>query len=586
MKRAEGRAAPKAKKRAETTKDTAKKKKSTPKAPERRSAEPEPGERVEQILVSAIEADPDQPRRHFDTREIEDSIEVDEHGDPVEGRGIRVPVIVRRVGEGFRLIEGERRWRSARAKGLRFLPAIVRDIPADRVLEEQVVMGISTRALRPLEIADALARLRATGGRRRPSAEDLALRVGLASPRLVHRYLALAGLVPEARAALDEGAIDVSAAFLLAALGADQQPEALRAVRVNPRYAREVIRERFHLRLASAPFDISDETLPGGTCGACVHNTQQQRELWVDEDKESEARCTKASCHKDKIEESWRRRAAMAMEAGVKAVDGEEAKKIFPWGYSHEPKDGSGLVSLSAECPHDYQAADEEKREARTWGQVLGVRPSMLVKLESGEVREVITREEAIEALRAQGLEKEAAAEQEEADAEADAGGDAPSDDRNSHRGSSKEHRAVKAADERATARAADVLFESFGAGVALWRFLVVVLVLEEDEFGDLKKFAAKRGIEAEDEDDMFSRVMEWAKKASAEDARRAMFDRAIELSGSMNLQGYSLTDIMGRAGVDLVQLCNEERAAEGLPLLPHPEERAAPLGKRAGGKR
>src|SRR4030095_6361857 len=84
------------------------------------SSTPTDGETLMQIRVDQVEANPNQPRKSFDSNALE------ELSVSIRSSGLIQPVVVRRQGSGFQLIAGERRWRAARHAGLTQTPAIVR----------------------------------------------------------------------------------------------------------------------------------------------------------------------------------------------------------------------------------------------------------------------------------------------------------------------------------------------------------------------------------------------------------------------------------------------------------------------------
>ncbi len=116
--------------------------------------EPEPGgESVRYVSLSLIDANPDQPRQTFSERSIEElaqSIRID---------GVIQPILLRPEGERYLLIAGERRLRATAVAGLSEIPAVVRDIPDDRVLEIALIENIQREDLNPLEVAQALQRM-------------------------------------------------------------------------------------------------------------------------------------------------------------------------------------------------------------------------------------------------------------------------------------------------------------------------------------------------------------------------------------------------------------------------------------------
>jgi ParB family chromosome partitioning protein len=75
--------------------------------------------------------------------------------DSIRENGIVQPVIVRQEGDGYRLVAGERRWRAAQVAGIERIPAIVRKVADDRLLEIALIENIQRKELNPIEEARA-----------------------------------------------------------------------------------------------------------------------------------------------------------------------------------------------------------------------------------------------------------------------------------------------------------------------------------------------------------------------------------------------------------------------------------------------
>lgn len=101
------------------------------------------------VLVSAVEPNPEQPRKYF----ADDALA--ELASSIRERGLLQPVVVRRHGNGFQLLAGERRFRAAQLAGLDRLPAVVRD--DGDALEIALIENLQREDLGPLEEASALA---------------------------------------------------------------------------------------------------------------------------------------------------------------------------------------------------------------------------------------------------------------------------------------------------------------------------------------------------------------------------------------------------------------------------------------------
>jgi ParB family transcriptional regulator, chromosome partitioning protein len=108
------------------------------------------------IQLDRIEADPDQPRREFDTDRLA------ELAASIRTEGVLQPIAVRYESERdiYVIVHGERRWRAAGEAGLSAIPAVVRDVPEDRRLLQQLMENIIREDLNALDRARALRALK------------------------------------------------------------------------------------------------------------------------------------------------------------------------------------------------------------------------------------------------------------------------------------------------------------------------------------------------------------------------------------------------------------------------------------------
>lgn len=120
------------------------------------TAEP-PGEARLELPVDRIDPNPEQPRRHFDPAQLERlAASILQHG-------VLQPVVVRRAGDRYELIVGERRWRASRAAGLEKIPAVVADVTPHERLELAIVENVQRHDLNPIELAHAYRALAESG---------------------------------------------------------------------------------------------------------------------------------------------------------------------------------------------------------------------------------------------------------------------------------------------------------------------------------------------------------------------------------------------------------------------------------------
>ena len=126
-------------------------------------------EPLNEIDIDLIRPNPEQPRTRFTESALE------ELAQSIAVNGVVQPIVVRRKGEGFEIVAGERRWRAAQKAGLRKIPAAVKDVSDDKLLELALIENIQRQELNPIEEANAYRKLIDTLGL---TQEDVASRVG------------------------------------------------------------------------------------------------------------------------------------------------------------------------------------------------------------------------------------------------------------------------------------------------------------------------------------------------------------------------------------------------------------------------
>ncbi len=124
---------------------------------------------VREIDIDLIKPNPQQPRTRFAEKEL------DQLAQSISANGVVQPIVVRPSGRGFEIVAGERRWRAAQRAGLRKIPAAVREVPDEKLLELALIENIQRQELNPIEEAAAYRRLIETLGM---TQEMVAERVG------------------------------------------------------------------------------------------------------------------------------------------------------------------------------------------------------------------------------------------------------------------------------------------------------------------------------------------------------------------------------------------------------------------------
>jgi ParB family chromosome partitioning protein len=106
-----------------------------------------------ELPIDSIAPNPQQPRKDFDDKALHDL------SASLSQSGVLQPVVVRRLGDGYQLIVGERRWRAAKLAGLTTIPAVVREASDAQSLELALVENLLREDLNPMEEAEAYQRL-------------------------------------------------------------------------------------------------------------------------------------------------------------------------------------------------------------------------------------------------------------------------------------------------------------------------------------------------------------------------------------------------------------------------------------------
>ena len=120
-----------------------------------RPPEPSPTytEASQMVGIDSIDPNPLQPRRTFQADRLE------ELAQSIRANGIIQPLVVRRAGDRYQLVAGERRWRAAKLAAIPEVPVVVREIADDHLLEITLIENIQREDLNPIETAVAFERM-------------------------------------------------------------------------------------------------------------------------------------------------------------------------------------------------------------------------------------------------------------------------------------------------------------------------------------------------------------------------------------------------------------------------------------------
>lgn len=106
-----------------------------------------------EMRINDIEPNSNQPRKRFDDEKLK------QLADSIIQHGVIQPIIVKKAGESYKIVAGERRWRAARLAGLNKIPAIVKDMSDKKLMEVALIENLQREDLNPIEEAEAYERL-------------------------------------------------------------------------------------------------------------------------------------------------------------------------------------------------------------------------------------------------------------------------------------------------------------------------------------------------------------------------------------------------------------------------------------------
>lgn len=102
---------------------------------------------VQELELELIRANPQNPRKNFD------SLAIEELAQTIKEHGVLQPILVKKIDKGFQVISGERRLRACRKLGLKTLPCIVKELSEEKILEVALIENIQREQLDAVEEA-------------------------------------------------------------------------------------------------------------------------------------------------------------------------------------------------------------------------------------------------------------------------------------------------------------------------------------------------------------------------------------------------------------------------------------------------
>lgn len=295
------------------------------------------------LALSQIVSSLTNPRKTFNQAKLTELAE------SIKASGVHQPILVRplpgsRVADTGRgvtheIISGERRYRASQMAGAATIPAMIRDMPDDQVLEVQLVENLQRDDLTELEEAEGYQTLLAASA---ITIDALAAKISK-SRSYVFGRLKLLDLCFEAQSSLRAGTIDFSRAVLLARIPDHKlQIDALKLLseknyqgdfNLGYRAAASYVQREFMLHLDRASFAITDAALvpEAGSCRQCAKRTGHNPDLFADV--KSADVCTDPPCYHRKEEAHTAQTLANAHLSGKTVISGREAKALMPSEY-------------------------------------------------------------------------------------------------------------------------------------------------------------------------------------------------------------------------------------------------------------
>ncbi len=133
--------------------------------------------KVLEIDINKITPNKNQPRALFNDNSLQELAE------SIKEIGVLQPIAVKKIGEYYEIIAGERRWRASRIAGLKTIPCIVKDLEGLKALEAALIENIQRENLNPIEEAQTYARFSEEFNL---SQEEIAIKVGKSRPAVAN----------------------------------------------------------------------------------------------------------------------------------------------------------------------------------------------------------------------------------------------------------------------------------------------------------------------------------------------------------------------------------------------------------------
>ena len=250
------------------------------------------GLQIENLSTAKVIPDPMQPRKTFNEAHLQQLSE------SVKKHGVLQPITVRKSGNGFIIVMGERRYRASKLADKKTIPCIVREYKDNDVLEIQIIENLQRQDVEPTEEAQAIAYLS-----EKYAPTEIAKRLGR-TDNFIRQRLKLAGLIDGFKHFVRNGEMTISLGVGVALFEPEEQQMMLETMGedFNAHQINRMIKDQTY-DLEKASFDVADKKLvpKAGSCVECPFNAANQGNLFG----EGKMVCTKAACFETKKSKSF-----------------------------------------------------------------------------------------------------------------------------------------------------------------------------------------------------------------------------------------------------------------------------------------
>ncbi len=285
------------------------------------AAHPAEPEQTVLVPIEKIVESKTNPRKYLDPQREKEIFE------SVKANGVIIPLLVRPVNGKMEIVEGARRYRSAKAAGFASVPSIVRAYTDDEAFEIQLISFTQRADIHPLDEAAAYEALR----KKKYDIAHISATVGKERSYIARR-LQLVNLVESGVKLMREEKLPLPHALEVARLGPEQQKQALDHFRFRTPSLKELrddIQREILLDLNSVQFNKDDATLipKAGPCPPCLKRTGSNEELFSDISKKGN-HCLDGHCFHLKIQAFNDRRKEELKAKGIDVV--EISRSYYP----------------------------------------------------------------------------------------------------------------------------------------------------------------------------------------------------------------------------------------------------------------